>query len=70
MKELRADRLDEALRRRGVTLHLLPETHEDISATHIRRAMMKHGGQLKKLVPDAVADYIRKEGLYKKLCGG
>lgn len=70
LKELRADRLNEALRRRGVTLHLLPETHEDISATHIRRAMKKHGGQLKKLVPDAVADYIRKEGLYKKVAGG
>ena len=65
LKELRAGRLEEALRRRGITLHLLPETHEDISATHIRRAMKKHGGQLKKLVPDAVADYIRKEGLYK-----
>ena len=70
LKELRADRLEEALRRRGITLHLLPETHEDISATHIRRAMKKHGGQLKKLVPDAVADYIRKEGLYKKVAGG
>jgi nicotinate-nucleotide adenylyltransferase len=66
LKELRADGLDEALRRRGVTVHLLPETHEDISATHIRRAMKKHGGQLKKLVPDAVANYIRKEGLYKE----
>jgi len=66
LKELRAGRLEEALRRRGVTLHLLPETHEDISATHIRRAMKKHGGQLKKLVPDAVANYIRKEGLYKE----
>jgi nicotinate-nucleotide adenylyltransferase len=70
LKELRGGRLEEALRRRGITLHLLPETHEDISATHIRAAMKKHGGQLKKLVPDAVADYIRKEGLYKKVAGG
>jgi len=42
----------------------LPETHEDVSATQIRAAM-KRGGALKKLVPDAVAEYIRKEGLYR-----
>jgi nicotinate-nucleotide adenylyltransferase len=70
LKELRADRLEEALRRRGVALHLLPETHENISATHIRAAMKKQGDQLKKLVPNAVADYIRKEGLYKKVARG
>jgi nicotinate-nucleotide adenylyltransferase len=65
LKELRAVGLDEALRRRGVSLHLLPETHEDVSATQIRAAMKKRGGHLKKLVPDSVAEYIRKEGLYK-----
>jgi len=70
LKELREMGLDEALRRHGVTLHLLPETHEDISATQIRTAMKKHGGQLKKLVPDDVADYIRKEGLYKRVARG
>jgi len=70
LKELRADRLEEALRRRGVALHLLPETHENISATHIRAAMKKQGDQLKKLVPNAVADYIRKEGLYKNVARG
>jgi nicotinate-nucleotide adenylyltransferase len=64
LKELRAVGLDEALRQRGVTLHLLPETHEDISATRIRAAMRKHLG-LSELVPDAVAEYIRKEGLYR-----
>jgi nicotinate-nucleotide adenylyltransferase len=67
LKELRAMGLDESLRRRGVALHLLPETHEDVSATQIRAAMNKRGGQLEKLVPDAVADYIRKEGLYKRV---
>ena len=41
----------------------LPETHEDVSATQIRAAI-KRGTGLKKLVPDAVAEYIRKEGLY------
>ncbi len=48
----------------GVRLHLLPETHEDVSATQIRAAT-KRGTALKKLVPDAVAEYIRKEGLYR-----
>ena len=70
LKELRADGLEKALRRRGITLHLLPETHEDVSATQIRAAMKKRGGQLKKLVPDTVAEYIRKEGLYKNVAGG
>jgi nicotinate-nucleotide adenylyltransferase len=70
LKELRAVGLDEALQRRGVILHLLPETHEDVSATQIRAAMKKRGGQLKKLVPDSVAEYIRKEGLYKRVASG
>jgi nicotinate-nucleotide adenylyltransferase len=70
LKELRADGLDEALRRRRVILHLLPETHENVSATQIRTAIKKRGGQLKKLVPDAVAEYIEKEGLYKKVADG
>jgi nicotinate-nucleotide adenylyltransferase len=69
LKELRAVGLREALQRRGVTLHVLPETHEDISATQIRAAMKKGGRQLKKLVPDSVAEYIRKEELYKKVAG-
>jgi nicotinic acid mononucleotide adenylyltransferase len=45
-------------------LHLLPETHENVSATQIRTAVKSKAG-LKKLVPDAVAEYIRKEGLYR-----
>jgi nicotinate-nucleotide adenylyltransferase len=53
----------------GVRLHLLPETHEDVSATQIRAAM-RNGERLKKLVPDAVAEYIRKEGLYTKVVRG
>jgi nicotinate-nucleotide adenylyltransferase len=48
----------------GATLHLLPETHENVSATQIRAAAA-HGGALKKLVPDAVAEYIHKEHLYR-----
>ena len=53
----------------GVRLHLLPETHEDVSATQIRAAMQS-GTRLKKLVPDAVAEYIRKERLYRKVVSG
>lgn len=65
LKELRASGLEEALRLRGVSVHLLPETHEEVSATQIRAAMKKHKG-LGELVPDAVAEYIRKEGLYRQ----
>ncbi len=49
----------------GVRLGLLPETHEDVSATQIR-AVAKRGRGLEKLVPDSVAEYIRKEGMYRK----
>ncbi len=64
LKELRAVGLDGALRQRRVRLHLLPETHENVSATQIRAAM--HSGQrLTELVPDAVAEYINKQHLYR-----
>ena len=49
----------------GVTLHMLPETHEKVSATQIRAAAEK-GAALRRLVPDAVADYIQKERLYRR----
>lgn len=48
----------------GATLHLLPETNEKISATQIRAAA-RTGRRLDTLVGAAVADYIRKTGLYK-----
>lgn len=64
IREFRESKLQGALQFSGVTLHMLPETHEDISATQIRAAM-RNGKGLKKLVPDAVAEYIRKEGLYR-----
>ena len=35
------------------------------SATQIRAAVDR-GGALKRLVPDVVAEYIQKEGLYRK----
>ena len=49
----------------GVTLHFLSETHENVSATQIRSAV-ERGGALKRLVPEAVAEYIQKERLYRR----
>jgi nicotinate-nucleotide adenylyltransferase len=49
---------------RGATLHLLPDVHEKISATQIRAAA-RTGRKLESLVGPAVAEYIRKTGLYK-----
>jgi nicotinate-nucleotide adenylyltransferase len=48
----------------GATLHMLPETHENVAATQIRAAVDR-GGALKRLVPDSVAEYIHKEHLYR-----
>jgi len=52
----------------GVRLGLLPETHENVSATQIRAAAQRGRG-LEKLVKESVAEYIRKEGLYRKGSG-
>ena len=64
-KLFRKEKMDGPLVLPGVTLHLLPETHENVSATQIRAAVGR-GGALKRLVPDAVAEYIQKEQLYRK----
>ena len=63
-KLFRKQEIDGPLVLPGATLHLLPETHENVSATQIRTAVAR-GGALKKLVPDAVAEYIRKQHLYR-----
>src|SRR5579871_605941 len=49
----------------GVTLHLLPETHENVSATQIRAAAGRPRA-LQRLLPDSVTEYIVKERLYRK----
>jgi nicotinate-nucleotide adenylyltransferase len=49
----------------GITIHLLPDVSERVSATQIRNAASKGGSHLTKLVGPAVADYIRKTGLYR-----
>jgi nicotinate-nucleotide adenylyltransferase len=52
----------------GATLHLLADVHEKISATQIRVAA-RTGRKLDALVGPAVAEYIRKTGLYKQSGG-
>ena len=64
-KLFRKEKIEGPLVLPGATLHMLPETHEKVSATQIRAAAEK-GGALKRLVPDSVADYIQKERLYRK----
>jgi nicotinate-nucleotide adenylyltransferase len=49
---------------RGVTIHLLDKIHQPISATAIREAAAA-GKPLGRFVDAAVAEYIRKAGLYK-----
>jgi nicotinate-nucleotide adenylyltransferase len=64
-KLFRKEKMDGPLVLPGVTLHMLPETHENVSATQIRVAV-ERGAALRKLVPEAVAEYIQKERLYRK----
>jgi nicotinate-nucleotide adenylyltransferase len=47
----------------GVTLHLLDDVHQNISATVIRQAAAQKK-PLKRFVPESIEEYIRKEGLY------
>lgn len=48
----------------GVTIHLLGDLHQPASATAIRQAVAA-GKPLGRFVDPAVAEYIRKMGLYK-----
>jgi nicotinate-nucleotide adenylyltransferase len=65
-KLFRGEKMAGPLVLQGATLHMLPETHENVSATQIRAAVGR-GGALKRLVPDAVAEYIHKEHLYRNI---
>jgi nicotinate-nucleotide adenylyltransferase len=49
---------------KGVTIHLLDEVYQPISSTAIRQAAAA-GKPLGRFVDPAVADYIKKVGLYK-----
>ena len=48
----------------GATIHLLDGVHQNVSATAIRDAAAAKR-PLGKFVPAAVADYIKKMGLYR-----
>src|SRR5271155_2144522 len=50
---------------KGVTIHLLDEVYQPISSTSIREAAAA-GRPLGRFVEPAVAEYIKKMGLYKK----
>jgi nicotinate-nucleotide adenylyltransferase len=49
----------------GARLHLLEEVHEKVSATQIRTAAAGKR-KLENYVGEAVAEYIRKQGLYRE----
>jgi nicotinate-nucleotide adenylyltransferase len=49
---------------KGVTIHLLGDVYQSISSTSIREAAAA-GKSLARFVEPAVADYIKKMGLYK-----
>lgn len=49
---------------KGVSVHLLDSVHQAISATAIREAVAS-GKSLGKFLDPAVADYIKKMGLYR-----
>jgi nicotinate-nucleotide adenylyltransferase len=48
----------------GVTIHLLDQVYQPVSSTAIRQAVAA-GKSLARFVEPAVADYIKKTGLYK-----
>jgi nicotinate-nucleotide adenylyltransferase len=47
----------------GVTLHLLDDVNQKISATEVREAV-RTKRPIRRLVPESVEEYIKKEGLY------
>jgi nicotinate-nucleotide adenylyltransferase len=47
----------------GVTLHLLDDVNQNISATTIRAAVAAKR-PIRKFLPESVEEYIKKEGLY------
>jgi nicotinate-nucleotide adenylyltransferase len=49
----------------GVALHLLNDVNQKISATEIREAARAQR-PIRRLVPESVEEYIKKEGLYSR----
>ncbi len=49
----------------GVTLHLLDDVNQNVSATGVRQAVAAKK-PIKKFVPESVEEYIKKEALYTR----
>ncbi len=49
----------------GVTLHLLDNVNQNISASAVREAVAAKR-PIKKFVPESVEEYVKKEGLYTR----
>ena len=49
----------------GVAIHLMDDVNEKASATAVRQAVASKRA-IKKLVPESVEEYIKKEGLYTR----
>ena len=49
----------------GVTLHLLDDVNQNVSATAVRQAVAAKK-PIRKFVPESVEEYIKKEGLYSR----
>ena len=60
-----SDSLEAAIPGLSLRLIVLDEPKIDISATEIRH-LSKRGGSIRHLVPEPVAEYIRKEKLYQR----
>ena len=65
LKTMRNQRANGAIALPGATIHLLPDVHERVSSTQIRAAASRSAAQLSRYVPRPVAEYIKKEGLYR-----
>ena len=51
----------------GITLHLMGDISEKVSATQIRAAAKSAGkARLRSLVGEAIAEYIQKTGIYRR----
>jgi nicotinate-nucleotide adenylyltransferase len=54
----------------GAAIHLLPDVHERVSSTQVRAAARQSVKQLSRYVPRLVAEYIKKERLYRDAGSG
>jgi nicotinic acid mononucleotide adenylyltransferase len=65
MRAMSPQRTDGTIALMGATIHLLGKVREKVSSTQIRAAAAKSVKQLSRYVPPLVAEYIKKENLYR-----